>query len=227
MLGKIRTYSPRRKIQLLAVVALVALGALGGTAIAGGFSTSPPKAMLRVAHNPSTAAMSQMASAYPVLGRAQQPTDLPPTHDQSQWVMSQGGTVANTRRALVTPSGQSIYLVAASGYLCMESDDMAGCGVYPSTTPQRLIAVGTTLCNPNLPSNEIQVQAIMPPGTSNVAMHYSDGSSTSLTPTNGVIAVTALASRPLPDEITWTGSNGPEKSWTGVPPNTSSTPCAS
>ncbi len=227
MLGRIQTHSRRRNIQLLAVLILIALGALGGTALAGGSSTRPPKAMIRTAHSPSTTAMSEMASAYPVLARAQQPADLPPTADQSQWVMSLGGTVANTRQALVTSSGQSIYLVAANGYLCIKSDDMAGCGVYPSTTPQRLIAVGTTLCNPNLPSSEIEVQAIVPADASNVEMYYSDGSRTSISPTNGVIAVTALRSGPLPEEITWTGSNGPEKSWTGVPPNIAADSCGS
>ncbi len=227
MLGKLHIYSRRRNIQLLAVVVLVALGALGGTALAGGGSTSPPKAMLRVAHSPGAAGVSQMASAYPVLGRAQQLSDLPPTHVQSQWVISQGGTLASTRQALLTPSGQSIYLVPANGYLCMESNVMAGCGQYPSTTPQRLIAVGTAVCNPSLPSNEVEVEAIMPPDASNVQMHYADGRSTPITPTNGVIAVTAARSGPLPEQITWTGANGPEQSWTGVPPDAASTHCGS
>lgn len=181
--------------------------------------------MPRAKHSPRAHAMSQMVSAYPVLGRAQQPTDVPPSADQSQWVMSQGGTPANTRLALVTPNGQSIYLVPANGELCVESAFMAGCGQYPSTTPQRLITVGTTLCSPSLPSNEVEVVATMPPGAANVEMQYSNGTTTAITPTNGVIAVAAARSGPLPQQISWTGSNGPEKSWTGIPPNTASTSC--
>lgn len=229
MTHKIRISSPRRYIQLLGVL-VVAIAALGGTALAGGFSTSPPKAMLRFARVPrvatSAATMSQLASAYPVFARAQQIADLPPTDVQSQWVLSQGGTLANTRRALVTPSGQSIYLVAANGNLCMESNEMASCGVYPSTTPQRLIAVGTTVCSPDLP-NEVEVQAVTPPDASNMRMLYSNGTSTAITPTNGVIAVTAARSGPLPEDITWTGSNGPDKAWTGVPARPATTPCGS
>lgn len=231
MVRKLHTSSRSRNLQISAVALVVALCALGGTALAGGFSTSPPRRMLPLAHHStaatSAATISQLARAYPVFERAQQATDLPPTHDQSEWVISEGGTLANTRRALVTPSGQSIYLVAANGYLCMESDDMAGCGVYPSTTPQRLIAVGTTLCNPNLPSNEIEVQAITPPDAANVKIHYSDGTSKAITPTNGVIALIAAVPGPLPQDITWTGANGPDKAWTGVPPNTGANPCGS
>lgn len=215
----------------MATVALiVALGALGGTALAGGFSTSPPKRLLRIPASQkatvrASATMSQLASVYPVFGRAQQATDLPPTHDQSQWVLAQGGTLANTRLALVGPNSDSIYLVAANGYLCMESTFDAGCGQYPSTTPQRLITVGTVVCSPGLPPNKLEVEAVMPPDSSNVRMVYSDGSSTSITPTNGVIAVSASRSGPLPKDITWTGSNGPDKAWTGVPPNAGSSSC--
>ena len=230
MLNTIRTYSRRGNVKLLGVVLVLALGALGGTAIAGGSGKAPKaskaaKAMPRANRSPRTAAISQMASAYPVLGRAQQTADIPPTADQSQWVISQGGTPANTRLALVTPNGQSIYLVPANGELCVESAFMAGCGQYPSTTPQRLITVGTTLCSPALPSNEVEVVATMPPGAANVEMQYSNGTTTAITPTNGVIAVAAARSGPLPREISWIGANGPEKSWTGIPPNTASTSC--
>ena len=170
MLNTIRTYSRRGNVKLLGVVPLsaFALGALGGTAIAGGSGKAPKaskaaKAMPRANRSPRTAAISQMASAYPVLGRAQQTADVPPTADQSQWVISQGGTPANTRLALVTPNGQSIYLVPANGELCVESAFMAGCRQCPSTTPQRLITVGTTLCSPALPSNEVEGVGTMPP----------------------------------------------------------------
>lgn len=176
---------------------------------------------------PSPAAVAAMARAYPVLGRAQRPADVPPRDAFIQYPAHSGGTFLNARRALVTPRGESVYVVPAHHAICIVSSDSVaqGCGRFPPVHPNRPRTIGTTICSPALPSSELEIDALMPPGVSDVRLRYSDGSSRALTVTNGVIAVTTPRSGPLPESITWTGPHGPGHSRTGVPPDASSSGC--
>jgi hypothetical protein len=128
----------------------------------------------------------------------------------------------------VTSHGESLYLVPANGSICMMSSDdvVQGCGQFPSTNPSALISVESVICSPNLPSNEIEVAAIMPPGASNVQTHYSDGSSAPLQDTYGVVAMYVAQSGPLPQSISWTGPQGSEQAGSSVPPDATSGKCA-
>lgn len=179
--------------------------------------------------SPAPSAIASIARAYPVLGRAQQAFDIPPIPPGQvldPYVASQGATLANIRRAVVTSSGESLYLVPADGSVCIISSDnvVQACGQFPPV-PDQLVTVGVTICSPNLPTHEIEVASIIPPNVSNVQIHYSDGTSKPATVTNGVLAVYADNSKPLPKSITWTGPKGPERSGTGVPPNAASSRC--
>jgi cytochrome c biogenesis protein CcmG/thiol:disulfide interchange protein DsbE len=177
---------------------------------------------------PTASQLAAIANAYPLLGRRQQPTDVPPHGVLDPYVVSQGGLVANSRRALVTPRGESLYIVPAHKSICVSSSDgvVQGCQPFPftATTPAD---IGATICAPNLPPTELEVAGLMPPGASDIKAHYSNGSSQPLTATNGTIAIYAPFKGPLPMSITWISPQGPQRTGTAVPPNAASSKCAS
>ncbi len=177
---------------------------------------------------PTRSQLAAMAKAYPVLGRRQQPTDIPPGGANDPYVVSQGGLIVNARRAFVTPRGESLYIVPAHQSLCvMSSDNVAGgCEPFPytATTPAD---IGATICAPNLPSTELEVAGLMPPHASDITAHYSNGSTQAVTATNGMIAIYARRVGPLPTSITWMSPTGPQHTGTAVPPDAGSSTCAS
>lgn len=182
----------------------------------------------RIKSPPAASALAAMAKAYPVLGHRQQSTDIPPYGALDFYVLSQGALVANSRRAVVTPQRQSLYIVPAHQSICVTSSDdvVQGCQPFPFTATTRA-AIGVTLCAPNLPSTELEVAGLMPPDASDIKAHYSNGSSQPVTATNGMIAIYAPFKGPLPKSITWMSPKGPERTGTGVPPDAASSKCAS
>jgi cytochrome c biogenesis protein CcmG/thiol:disulfide interchange protein DsbE len=189
-----------------------------------GSSISPPPATLP----PTASELAAMTQAYPVLGRAQQANDLPPSGTMDANTLDRGGRRANSRRALVTSRGEALYIVPARQSICFVSSDnvINGCQPFPytTTTPADITA---TLCAPNLPSSEIEVAGLMAPNASDIKVHYSDGSTRPLTAVNGMIAIYAPIKGPLPKTIIWTSPDGPEHTGTAVPPNAASTRCGS
>jgi hypothetical protein len=98
-----------------------------------------------------------MAKAYPVLARHQQLTDIPPYGVLDPSVISQGGLIANTRRALVTTRGESLYIVAAHQSICIVSsdNDVQGCQPFPYTaTPRQTSARPCALPTSHQPSSK-------------------------------------------------------------------------
>lgn len=183
---------------------------------------------LRLKSPPTASELAAMAQAYPVLRRRQHPTDTPPKGTLDPYVVSQGGLAINARRTAITAQGQSLYIVPAHQALCVVSSDHVTetCQAFPYTaaTPADL---GVAICAPNLPSTELEVAGLMPPGASDITAHYSDGSSRALTAANGTIAIYASFHAPLPTSITWTEPDGPHRTSTGVPPNAARSNCAS
>jgi cytochrome c biogenesis protein CcmG, thiol:disulfide interchange protein DsbE len=177
---------------------------------------------------PTTSELAAIANAYPVLGHRQQPTDIPAHGVLDPYVVSRGGLAANSRRAVVTARGESLYIVPAHQTICVESSDnvVEGCQPFPFTarTPADISA---TICAPNLPSTELEVAGLMPPDASDIKARYTDGSSQVVTATNGMIAIYARRAGPLPKSITWMSPRGPEHTATAVPPDAASSTCAS
>ncbi|MGI8712690.1 MAG: TlpA disulfide reductase family protein [Solirubrobacteraceae bacterium] len=177
---------------------------------------------------PTTSELAAIANAYPVLGHRQQPTDIPAHGVLDPYVASRGGLAANSRRALVTPRGESLYIVPAHQAICVASSDnvVQGCQPFPFTarTPA---AISATICSPNLQSTELEVAGLMSPDASDIKAHYTDGSSQVVTATNGMIAIYARRAGPLPTTITWMSPKGPEHTATAVPPDAASSKCAS
>jgi cytochrome c biogenesis protein CcmG/thiol:disulfide interchange protein DsbE len=177
---------------------------------------------------PTTSELAAIANAYPVLGHRQQPTDIPAHGVLDPYVVSRGGLAANSRRAVVTARGESLYIVPAHQTICVESSDnvVEGCQPFPFTarTPADISA---TICAPNLPSTELEVAGLMPPDASDIKARYTDGSSQVVTATNGMIAIYARRAGPLPKSITWVSPRGPEHTATAVPPDAASSTCAS
>ncbi|MGH2895626.1 MAG: TlpA family protein disulfide reductase, partial [Solirubrobacteraceae bacterium] len=84
---------------------------------------------------PAASELAAMANAYPVLGHRQRPTDIPPHGVLDPYVASRGGLAANSRRALVTSRGESLYIVPAHQSICVTSSDnvVGGCQPFPYT----------------------------------------------------------------------------------------------
>jgi peroxiredoxin len=177
---------------------------------------------------PTTSLLAAIAKAYPVLGQRQQATDIPAQGVLDPYVVSRGGLAANSRRALLTTRGESLYIVPAHQSICVASSDnvVHGCQPFPFTATT-LADISATICSPNLPSTELEVAGLLPPDASGIKAHYSNGSTQAVPATNGMIAIYARRAGPRPTSITWTSPKGPEHTGTGVPPNASSSNCAS
>jgi cytochrome c biogenesis protein CcmG/thiol:disulfide interchange protein DsbE len=177
---------------------------------------------------PTTSQLTALAEAYPVLARRQQPTDIPPHGVLDPYVVSRGGLAANSRRALVTPRGETLYIVPAHRSICVASSDnvAGGCQPFPftATTPAD---IGATICAPHLPPTELEVAGLMPPHASDIKIHYTNGTSQPVLATNGMIAIYAHRAGPLPKSITWMSPQGPQHTGTAVPPDAASSKCAS
>jgi cytochrome c biogenesis protein CcmG, thiol:disulfide interchange protein DsbE len=175
---------------------------------------------------PSPSELVTIGRYYPVLSRRQQTTDIPPQGRLEPHVLGQGGLIANTRRALVTPHGESLYLVPAHQSICVTSSDnvVQYCHPLPFTasTPA---AIDVTTCAPHLSSTELEVAGLLPPGASRITAHYTNGSSKPVAAANGVFAIYAPFKGPLPQTITWTSATGPQQASTGVPPDPASSKC--
>jgi cytochrome c biogenesis protein CcmG/thiol:disulfide interchange protein DsbE len=123
-----------------------------------GSSTGPVSPIGMATKSPPTASqLAAMAKAYPVLARHQQLTDIPPYGVLDPSVISQGGLIANTRRALVTTRGESLYIVAAHQSICIVSsdNDVQGCQPFPYTaTPRQTSARPCALPTSHQPSSK-------------------------------------------------------------------------
>ena len=102
-------------------------------------------------------------------------------------------------RAVVTPRGESLYIVPAHRSICVvSSDNVSGsCQPFPytATTPAD---IGAAICAPNLPSTELEVTGLMPPDAVDITVHYFNGSFQRIKTTNGMIAIYAPFKGRLP-----------------------------
>jgi hypothetical protein len=171
--------------------------------------------------------MAAAVRSYPILGRAQQASDRPAGDILDPYVVSQGGSLSNIRRALVTPSGESLYLVPGDSSICMMSSDnvVQGCGPLPSGSTQ-IVAVESTVCSPALPRNETEVAGILPPGASEVTARFSDGSVRGVDSANGAFAIVTARSSAYPESISWSGPTGSGEAATGLTASSAAAPCA-
>jgi cytochrome c biogenesis protein CcmG, thiol:disulfide interchange protein DsbE len=177
---------------------------------------------------PTASELAAMTKAYPVLDHPQQPIDIPAYGVLDPYVISQGGLLANSRRAVVTSHGESLYIVPAHQAICVVSSDnvVQGCQQFPYTT-RTPADISASFCSPNLPATELEVAGLMPPKASDIKAHYSNGSSQPVRAVNGMIAIYAPLKGAVPRSITWTSPSGPEHTGTAVPPNVASSKCAS
>jgi hypothetical protein len=226
-----------RGLRSLTALSAMLVLACGGTALAANLASIRIGPFGPDRPSPTPAAIGVLAKAFPLLARAQQPSDEPAGGVIDPYVASQGGTAPNVRRALTTSHGESLYLVPADKastpdgprpQICMMSsdNDVQGCYAYPALRPDDLVSVGATVCNVDgLPTNEMEIAGIVPPGVSDLTLHFTDGTSEPVTITNSVFAVYVPRAQPLATSLTWTGPSGPETSSTSVPPDAATTPC--
>lgn len=121
-----------------------------------------------------------------------------------------------------------LYLVPANAKLCLMTSDsvIQSCGAFPDKNPSQLITVSSAVCSPHLPAGQVEVAAITPPDSSDVSIKYADSTSRPVTARNGVIAVLASQSGPLPQKVAWTGPSGRHYSGTGLTRYATSGRCA-
>jgi len=170
-----------------------------------------------------------MARVYSVLAKPRQAGDQPPAialslFDLARW----GGNADLARRALTTSTGESAYVIPANGAVCLTTFPRlaGGCGPFPPVASNEMIG-GTAVCSPELPSNEIAVAGLLPSDATDVTLRLTDGSTRSITATNGVFVVVLPRARPLPASVTWTSGLGVQRADTGTPSDAASGNCAS
>lgn len=225
--SNIRIYLSRHKaIRSAATLTVLAAAVGGGTAIAEGTSADS-SAPLGVGLAASPSALAAMQQAYPVLKSAQAPSDIP-DGPVDPFLVQQGVKSATIRRATVTPDGVSVYLAPGNGDLCIATSDGAinQCGQFPQATSTEAVADESAVCAQGLGA-DYEVAWILPSGVRTAQISLSNGSSSTVSVTNGVVDLKGPRSGPLPKTISWSGPSGAGSSWSGLPSDTATTQCAS
>lgn len=164
-----------------------------------------------------------MARTYPVLARIQGPADVPPPGAIAV-ALNRGATLTDARRAAVTSRGESLYVVAAGASVCIGSSDLTinGCSPFPLLTPNQIVGE-TAVCATH---DDVEFAALLPGRPSAVTVHYRDGSTRPLQVENGVVAIYARRTEPLPVGISWRDAAGRMlRADMGMPSDAASTRC--
>ena len=212
-----RLHDFRAVPSVIALIFVLAASA-GGTALAlssSGSASSPPSgvdpsvsAQLSVFRRPATSA-DALPAAY--------------TDGLQRGYQDQAPSVAQARH-VAADNGQGAYLVPTSGGVCVINANESLCTPLTSLAGAAVI----DLCSPNLPLGELELEWLLPDGSTNVSLGMSDGSTTSFASAFNVYIARLPYTRSsaLPTTINWTDASGAVQSArTPIPPDAQGHSC--
>ncbi len=225
-------------------IALVTAGAIATAVVGGSINPAPSSGdTQRAAPNvPSPAAQpavpkvasvdSTLRDGLSVFRRQAAPTvdrlPAPPTATDAKpgpgpFAASTGANPSLGRRALVTPSGNAVYLIPSQKGLCLA--DTTGSQQFCATTSQVLSgnATASTDCSPSLPDNAVEISGVLPDGSKNPTLSLTDGTHQPLDVKGNAYLVRFQRTNALPGSIEWDEASGRHKSAPTVVPDNAST----
>jgi hypothetical protein len=227
------------KLAVLVVISTAALTAAGSTiALALSPSSAPQSAQLPSVVVPnifgatssgqpaeasgSPLQPSTIASLYPVFSAA---AAASPPASQAYGGVAEALSVdaAQSRTLGRGPDSEVFFAAPAKNAVCVASSDalIQACSPYPIKTPNEIVG-STSLCSP---SGDLEFAAMLPDNPATVTVHYSDGSTSSASTSDGLVILTAGRSEPLPLSISWSSGNTTLTADTGVPAGASPSFC--
>jgi hypothetical protein len=197
---------------LLLALAVLAASA-GGAAVAVSASGSSSPASLPPAGDPNVAAQLS------VFDRAATSGDALPAGYGGDLQTGYGDQAPSTAdaRAVTADDGQSAYLVPDSDGVCVVNTNETFC------TPASKLAGAAVadLCSPTLPLGELELEWLLPDGSTKVSLEMSDRSTRAFASRFNVYIARLpyTTSSPLPTTINWTDGSGVQQSVpTPIPP---------
>jgi hypothetical protein len=129
--------------------------------------------------------------------------------------------VADARRVRAS-DGQAAYLVPSSGGVCVINANEAFC-TPAASLPGAQVA---DLCSPTLPKGQLEIEWLLPDGTSNVAVGMANGTTTRFAPGLNVYIARFPIKGPVPRTVEWNAGQHHHSSSTPVPSDVHSQKCA-
>jgi hypothetical protein len=202
----------------LALVGVIVIGA-AGTALAVSSSSKPRAASPNI--DPTVASM------FSVFQHSATSADvLPPAF--GQMLQSADSSVQPNvadSRSVPADDGQTSYLVPAAGGACVINTNESICAPDQSLPGSAAV----DLCSPSLPLGQLELEWVLPDGSTNVSLHMSDGTTRTLMSGYNVYIerLPLNAQTPVPKTIAWQGPTGDAHSVNApIPPGAQATACA-
>lgn len=193
----------RRRAAALSALVVLAGGAGVATALASGDHARSRAAAAGVDLNVS----AQLS----VFNRAPTASDTLPSVSgaQLQGNAAGGPDFGNTRR-VTADDGQAAYLVPAQGGVCVTNANEAFCSSAAAIGG----AAAVDLCSPNLPLGQLELEWLLPDGSTNVSLGMANSTTKPFAAGYNVyIARLPLTtSGPVPKTIQWTDATGQRRS---------------
>ncbi len=182
------------------------------------------------AHEAAVSALSlqQAAPHLAVFRRASTPADVLPGKllaTLGSFDIVADGSLA--RRALVTASGTSVYLVPGETGICLVSSTQTEGGCSSPGAADSSGANWGVSCSPFLPNNEtVEIAGIVPDEASNPTLVMSDGTTRTLHVEGNAYLEQFPRHGALPIKLKWTTPGGVVESDTALPPEAATESCA-
>jgi hypothetical protein len=214
---RIKRWLGRRRLPL-GVVALgaaalvptaITLDPIPSSAASEAASTGASATQLAVFRRPASS-----ADALPAYLRQAAAGWLEPTAD-----------LADSRRALVTSAGASIYLVPSEGGVCLIDSRVTLTSCWSAQALAAGAGAASDECSPALGSNTVEIAGVVPDGASDPEVLLNDGAAEPLPVEGNAYAQEYPRSGPLPTQIRWTSPSGGVTVSADVPSGVSSERC--
>jgi hypothetical protein len=215
-------------VKLLATIAVV-LCVGGGAAIAlttDNSDSAPTIYQAQTSRPTITATDTALTDAVATLRRRQTDADVLGADVRlDPYAEQHGANRALARRARLSPSGGSVYLVPADGGVCVASTDylFEGCrSTEDAVTGSDMTA---TDCSPFLPAGDLLVYGILPDSASDVSIGLADGTSVPASVDGNLLIYEASKSAPLPETVRWTSLGSAHSAPTNMPDDVANLKC--
>lgn len=121
-----------------------------------------------------------------------------------------GMTRADSQTGIRTASGKQLYVNQTASEVCITDSDGSG-HCAPRSGLAKGLGFGGELCVADLPSDQVRITGVLPPGAAHVSLTAADGSTFEADAVNDSIAFEiprVAVGDGKPVEVTWTTGNG-------------------
>ncbi|WP_304726154.1 hypothetical protein [Conexibacter sp. CPCC 206217] len=117
---------------------------------------------------------------------------------------ARGANAALARLALTRADGAKVYLTPAQGGICFSSSDGLEAGCVDNEQAVSGDNAKSIICAPGLPADSIEIYGVLPDGTQEPTVVYSDGKQRALPVAGNTYVFRSARRGPLPVTITFT-----------------------